>query len=127
MRTIYEGQWDRLTVPHINNLKMEVNKMNLRQAITRNVTYTKVTLHYEDDEMNYVVYGRTTPTKEMKALIKKYPHIKKLPSIDTDIITELRAISIENFINNSELITKEKEKLNSEFGKENINNESEEK
>lgn len=86
--------------------------MNIRQAITRNITYTKVFVECEKDgegmQDEYIVYGNTTPTKEMKKLLRE-TDLKEIPKIVCETITEKRAISIENFINNSIIINESEE------------------
>lgn len=77
--------------------------MNIRQAITRNITYSEVTVSFEGESYTYIVYGATTPKKEMKKVLKDYQG-EDVPVITVHTVTEKRAISIENFINNSVLI-----------------------
>lgn len=82
--------------------------MNLRQAITRKITYTEVSVIYEGENQTYIVYGRTTPAKEMKKLLKD-SNFETIPVIVCNTVTEKRAISLENFINNSILISESEE------------------
>ena len=82
--------------------------MNIRQAITRNVTYTEVTVSFEGESQTYLVYGETTPKKEMKRVLKDYKG-DDVPVIVCHTVTEKRAISIENFINNSIIINESEE------------------
>ena len=83
--------------------------MNIRQAITRNVTYTIVSVSYISGEhYNYIVYGKTTETKEMKKILKK-KEFETIPLITCQTVTEKRAISLENFINNSIVINESEE------------------
>lgn len=81
--------------------------MNLRQAITRNITYSEVTVSFEGESQTYLVYGETTPKREMKRVLKDYQG-EEVPVITVHTVTEKRAISLENFINNS-IIIKESE------------------
>lgn len=83
--------------------------MNIRQAITRNVTYSEVTVSFEGESQTYIVYGVTTPTKEMKRVLKDYKG-NDVPVITVHTVTEKRAISLENFINNSIIINESEEK-----------------
>lgn len=82
--------------------------MNIRQAITRNVTYSEVTVSFEGESYTYIVYGATTPKKEMKRVLKDYKG-DDVPVIVCHTVTEKRAISIENFINNSIIINESEE------------------
>lgn len=77
--------------------------MNIRQAITRNVTYSEVTASFEGESYTYIVYGATTPKKEMKRVLKDYKG-EDVPVITVHTVTEKRAISIENFIQHSIII-----------------------
>lgn len=87
--------------------------MDLRKAITRNITYSKVSVSFEGENQEYTVYGETTAPKEMKKVLKDYKG-KDIPQITVDVITEKRAITIDDFIKYSQII------------EENSNNESEE-
>ena len=50
--------------------------MNLRQCITRNITYTEVTVSYNGESTSYYVYGETNVAKEMKKILKEWiPYI----------------------------------------------------
>ena len=82
--------------------------MNLRQAITRNVTYTEVTVSYEGEHYDYIVHGRTTAAKEMKKILRE-KKLDTIPVIVCHTDTEKRAISLENFINNSIVINEREE------------------
>ena len=83
--------------------------MNIRQCITRNVTYTEVTVSYEGESQTYLVYGETTPAKEMKKILRE-KQLEVIPTIICHTVTEKRAISLENFINNSLVINEGEEK-----------------
>lgn len=82
--------------------------MNIRQSITRNITYSIVTVSFEGESQNYIVYGATTPTKEMKRVLKDYKG-EDIPVITVETRTEKRAISLENFIDNSIVINESEE------------------
>ena len=82
--------------------------MNIRQAITRNITYSEVTVSFEGESQTYLVYGATTPKKEMKKVLKDYQG-EDVPVITVHTVTEKRAISLENFINHSILINESEE------------------
>ena len=82
--------------------------MNIRQAITRNVTYTEVTVSYDGEHYDYIVYGITTVAKEMKKILRE-KELETIPVIVCHTITEKRAISLENFINNSIVINESEE------------------
>lgn len=82
--------------------------MNLRKAIKRKITYSKVKVSFNKHSYNYLVYGATTPSKEMKKLLKKHKG-EEIPEITVDTVTEKRAISLENFINNSIIINEGEE------------------
>lgn len=77
--------------------------MNIRQSITRNVTYTEVTVSYEGEHYDYIVHGVTSEAKEMKKILRE-KQLETIPEINCKTITEKRAISLENFINNSIVI-----------------------
>lgn len=83
--------------------------MNIRQCITRNVTYTEVTVAYEGESYQYVVYGETTPAKEMKKILRDKT-LNVIPTIECNVITEKRAISLNDFLNNSIVINESEEK-----------------
>lgn len=80
-----------------------MKKLNLRECITRTITYTEVIASYEDETISYVVYGESTPVREVKRIIKQNV-FKGIPQIVCNTITEKRAITLENFINNSIII-----------------------
>ena len=82
--------------------------MNIRQAITRNITYSEVTVSFEGESQTYLVYGGTTPKREMKKVLKDYQG-EDVPVITVHTVTEKRAISLENFINNSIIINESEE------------------
>ena len=82
--------------------------MNLRQCITRNITYTEVTVSYNGESSSYYVYGETTPTKELKKILRDR-NLETIPNIVCEVFTEKRAISLENFINNSIVINEREE------------------
>ena len=82
--------------------------MNIRQAITRNVTYTNVSVSYNGEHYDYIVHGKTTLAKEMKKILKVMD-VETIPLITCQTVTEKRAISLENFINNSIVINESEE------------------
>ena len=82
--------------------------MNIRQAITRNVTYTNVSVSYNGEHYDYIVHGKTTLAKEMKKILKAMD-FETIPLITCQTVTEKRAISLENFINNSIVISESEE------------------
>lgn len=82
--------------------------MNLRQSITRNITYTEVTVSYNGESTSYYVYGESNAAKEMKKILKD-GKLETIPNIVCETITEKRAISLENFINNSIVINESEE------------------
>ena len=82
--------------------------MNIRQAITRNVTYTNVSVSYNGEHYDYIVHGKTTLAKEMKKILKEM-EFETIPMITCHTVTEKRAISLENFINNSIVINESEE------------------
>lgn len=82
--------------------------MNLRQCITRNITYTEVTVSYNGESTSYYVYGETNAAKEMKKILKDGT-LETIPTIVCNTVTEKRAISLENFINNSIVINESEE------------------
>lgn len=82
--------------------------MNIRQAITRNVTYTNVSVSYNGEHYDYIVHGKTTLAKEMKKILKAMD-FETIPMITCQTVTEKRAISLENFINNSIVISESEE------------------
>ena len=82
--------------------------MNLRQCITRNITYTKVIVSYNGESTSYYVYGETNVAKEMKKILKDGT-LETIPTIVCNTVTEKRAISLENFINNSIIVNESEE------------------
>ena len=82
--------------------------MNLRQCITRNITYTEVIVSYNGENTSYYVYGETNAAKEMKKILKDGT-LEIIPTIVCNTVTEKRAISLENFINNSIVINESEE------------------
>ena len=82
--------------------------MNLRQCITRNITFTEVTVSYNGESTSYYVYGETTPTKDLKKILRD-GNLETIPNIVCEVFTEKRAISLENFINNSIVINEREE------------------
>ena len=82
--------------------------MNIRQAITRNVTYTNVSVSYNGEHYDYIVHGKTTLAKEMKKILKAMD-FETIRMITCQTVTEKRAISLENFINNSIVINESEE------------------
>ena len=82
--------------------------MNIRQAITRNITYSEVTVSFEGESQTYLVYGETTPKKEMKKVLKAYEG-EEIPTITVHTVSEKRAISLDNFIENSIVINESEE------------------
>ena len=82
--------------------------MNIRQSITRNITYSLVTVSFEGECQTYIVYGETTPNKEMKKVLKYYKG-EDIPIIKVETKTEKRAISLENFIEYSVIINESEE------------------
>ena len=82
--------------------------MNLREMIKRKITYSKVKVSFDKHSYNYLVYGATTPSREMKKLLKDHKG-EEIPTITVDTVTERRAISLENFINNSIIIDESEE------------------
>lgn len=82
--------------------------MNLREMIKRKITYSKVIVTYEGKSYSYLVYGETTLKKEMRKVLKDYKG-EEIPRITVTTVTEKRAISLENFIKNSILISEGEE------------------
>ena len=82
--------------------------MNLRQCITRNITFTEVTVSYNGESTSYYVYGETNAAKEMKKILKDGT-LETIPTIVCNTVTEKRAISLENFIINSIVINESEE------------------
>lgn len=82
--------------------------MNLRQSIKRKITYSEVIVTYEGKSYSYLVYGETTPKKEMKKVLKDYKG-EEIPRITVITVTEKRAISLENFIKYSIKINEREE------------------
>ena len=82
--------------------------MNLREMIKRKITYSKVIVTYEGKSYSYLVYGETTLKKEMRKILKDYKG-EEIPIITVHTVTERRAISLENFIKNSILISEGEE------------------
>jgi hypothetical protein len=85
--------------------------MNIRQAITRNITYSKVTVTYKEDIRTHIVYGETSKINELKKWLKANADENDiyLPTFEVETVTEKRAISIEDFIKNSIIIEKDED------------------
>lgn len=81
--------------------------LDVRKSITRTITYSVVVVSFKDEVQEFTVYGETTPSKEMKKLLKA-GH-EELPNITVDVITEKRAISLEKFLENSIIINESEE------------------
>lgn len=81
-----------------------MNATTLRKMITRNITYSIVTVKWKDEFWNdtYYVYGTTSVKSELKKILKNesYP-TDEIPQINIKQITEKRAMTIDNFINYS--------------------------
>ena len=82
--------------------------MNLREMIKRKITYSKVIVTYDGKSYSYLVYGETTLKKEMRKILKDNKG-EEIPIITVHTVTERRAISLENFIKNSILISEGEE------------------
>lgn len=82
--------------------------MNLREMIKRKITYSEVTVSFEEQGYSYLVYGETTPKKEMRKILKDNKG-EEIPIIKVTTVTERRAISLEDFIKNSILISEGEE------------------
>jgi hypothetical protein len=76
--------------------------------IKRKITYSKVIVTYEGKSYSYLVYGETTLKKEMRKVLKDFKG-EEIPRITVTTVTEKRAISLENFINNSKIISESEE------------------
>ena len=82
--------------------------MKTRNRINRKVHYTIVTIEYDNGDGDiYYVYGQTSPSKEMKKLIKQ--GIESLPQIECEIREERRTMDLTTFIENSFIINEEGE------------------
>lgn len=79
-------------------------KINPRQGITRTLRYTKVIISTEYEIIEKIVKGKTTVSKELKEYLKTHKDIAYIPSIDIEEIEETRYMTIEKFIQNSEII-----------------------
>lgn len=80
--------------------------MKIRQAVTRTLTYTEVTVSQGGEGYTYLVYGKSTPMKELKRIMKE-GQVEEIPTIVCHVVTEKRAIDFETFINNSIIINNE--------------------
>lgn len=78
--------------------------MNLRNAITRTITYSMVTITRGDMVDERTVLGATTEAKEMMKELKTNDVV---PTVKVTTITEKRAMSLDQFIDNSEIIESE--------------------
>lgn len=83
--------------------------MNLRQCVTRKIKYSKVEVRTKDDTYNYLVYGITSVSKELKKYLKDGMDIDEIPHIVVQTITEKRAMTLDNFIKYSNIINNESE------------------
>lgn len=82
--------------------------MNIRQAITRTLTYSKVTVTVEGESSTQLVNGTTTVKAEMLKFLKNYDG-SEMPKISVEVFTEKRAMSLEDFISNSIVINESEE------------------
>ncbi|MEG1009914.1 MAG: hypothetical protein RSF67_08935 [Clostridia bacterium] len=82
--------------------------MNTRQGITRSITYSMVTVCCEGESSTHVVYGETTPKKEMKKFFKNYEG-DDIPTINVEVITEKRIIGLDEFLEKSTIINESEE------------------
>ena len=78
-----------------------MTNINLRKGITRTLNYTIVTIFTDDEIIEKVVKGKTTVKKEMKEWLKTNDHI---PTIELKEVEETRYMTLEKFIENSEII-----------------------
>lgn len=82
--------------------------MNIRQAITRTLTYSKVTVTVEGETSTHLVNGSTTVKAEMLKFLKNYDG-SEMPTISIEVFTEKRAMTLEDFISNSTVINESEE------------------
>lgn len=84
--------------------------MNLRKAVTRKITYTIVKVEYEFTKEEYIVIGETDSVKELKKILNKNKNTSYIPKVECKVVSEKRAMTIQNFIKNSILINESEEK-----------------
>lgn len=82
--------------------------MNIRQAITRTLTYSKVTVSVEGETSTHLVNGATTVKAEMLKFLKNYDG-SEMPTISIEVFTEKRAMSLDDFVSNSIIINESEE------------------
>lgn len=70
--------------------------------VTRTITYTIVKLIFGEREEEYIVNGKTTVGKEMKKYLKN--NQTNLPKIEVKEVIEKREMSLQKFIENSEIV-----------------------
>lgn len=84
--------------------------INLRENITRTITYSIVTICKCNGEIynSYTVYGTTNEKKEMIKFLKTNDGYL-IPTISVKTVTERRTMTLDNFLNNSILINESEE------------------
>ena len=80
-----------------------MSKINLRNAITRTITYTEVIADYNGKTHIYNVYGVTTAQKELKKILRTYKG-EDIPTVEVETKTERRVITLDKFLENSILL-----------------------
>jgi hypothetical protein len=85
-----------------------MENINLRESITRTVTYTEVEIIVEGESSVHNVYGKTTVKEQLLKYLKVEPN-GEIPQIKLTEKTEKRVISLDNFLIHS-LVIEEDEK-----------------
>lgn len=84
--------------------------INLRENITRTLTYSKVIITVNTFYHTfYNVYGVTDEKKELIKYLRNNPN-GDIPTIKVNTVTERRTMSLDNFLNNSIIINESEEK-----------------
>ena len=81
-----------------------MTNINLRKGITRTLNYTKVIIIHEGELIEKYVKGKTTISKEMKEYLTVNQQINSIPTIELKEVEETRYMTLEKFIQNSEII-----------------------
>ena len=71
--------------------------------IIKKINYALLRIHDNGVERIHTVYGKSNINQKIKELVDKY-NLQNSANIEVQVITERRAISLENFLQNSIVI-----------------------
>lgn len=75
----------------------------MEEMIIKKVNYAVIKFIINGEQCSKVVYGKANVNKAIKEIVEEHNLITSA-NIEVNIITERRAISLANFLNNSEVI-----------------------